>query len=304
MSGMVVVDPIVVTDTVLVSSNIVEDDAQAWNAGTNYTIGDVVMRPNHKLYESVVGGIDATPPEDALGGDTPKWFFLRPTNRWSMFDNVLGTLSSNSGSIELVLRPGESIDSLGILEMSGADTLLVEMLDGATTVYSKTVSLDSTPISSFFDWFFITSQLASEVVVVNIPAQYPSAQLKVTLSGSGTVSCGLVKFGLGFPVGCAEHGVKAGIDDYSKKERNLNFGTIEFIEGAYSKRISMRVITEPSRFNAIFRQLAKYRARPCLYIVSDAAHLSGLTAFGISSFELDLAYPTLYYCTFEIEALV
>lgn len=304
MSDMTVVDPVVVTDAVLVSSTIAEADAPLWSDATNYAIGAVVMRPNHKLYEAITGGVDSTPPEDATGGDTTKWIFLGPTNQWAMFDNVLGTLSTDSSPIEIELDPGQSIDSLGLLEISGADTLTVEMENASVTVYSKTVSLDYTPISSFYEWFYTPTELASEILLTDLPSQYPSARLKITLSGSGTVSCGLVKFGLGFRVGGAEWGVKAGIDDYSKKERDARFGTIEFIEGPYSKRISMRVIVEPARFNAIFRSLSKYRARPCLYIVTDKPSLSGLTAFGISSFELDVAYPSVYYCTFEVESLV
>ena len=52
----------------------------AWNAATNYSIGARVTRSGTgRFYEALVGGVDATNPEDALGGDTPKWADKGPT---------------------------------------------------------------------------------------------------------------------------------------------------------------------------------------------------------------------------------
>ncbi|WJJ93451.1 hypothetical protein [Neopusillimonas aromaticivorans] len=155
-SPLTVTKPIQITDARLVSSSVPADTTPLWDAGTTYTAAQVVRRPNHHLYESVAGGTDATPPEQATGGETPKWIDLGRTNRWRMFDTRLGTLTTDTGEITVVLEPGSSIGALGLLELDGVSHVEVTMQQGASVVYTRAVDLDSTPIDSVFDWFLQT----------------------------------------------------------------------------------------------------------------------------------------------------
>jgi len=51
---MKVIEPITITNTILSSSNVAENDYTAWSSGTSYSIGDKVMvvGTTHKNYES------------------------------------------------------------------------------------------------------------------------------------------------------------------------------------------------------------------------------------------------------------
>ncbi|WJJ93988.1 hypothetical protein [Neopusillimonas aromaticivorans] len=54
-SPLTVTKPIQITDARLVSSSVPADTTPLWVAATTYTTGQVVLRPNHHLYESVAG---------------------------------------------------------------------------------------------------------------------------------------------------------------------------------------------------------------------------------------------------------
>lgn len=303
-SPLTVTKPITITDARLVSSSVPADTTPLWVAATTYATGQVVLRPNHHRYESVAGGQDATPPENATGGDTPRWIDLGAENRWAMFDSRLGTATTAVDEITVTLSPGSSIGTLGLLELEGVSHVEVTMQQGASVVYTRAIDLDSTPIDSVFDWFFADLQLETEAVFMDLPQQWPSATITVKLTGSGAIGIGMLVIGKPFEVGGAEWGVKASIDDWSLKKRDERFGTVEFVEGEYSKRVSLRTILEPHRFNAVYRQLAQFRATPCLYVPSAQQLFAGLIAFGIASFDVDVPYPSVYYCSLEIEGLV
>ena len=64
---MIVIPPIAITDSNLVSSTVAEPSAgeTAWNAATSYTIGQVVIRTTtHRKYECQIAGVDAGLPEN------------------------------------------------------------------------------------------------------------------------------------------------------------------------------------------------------------------------------------------------
>ncbi|MFA5595952.1 MAG: hypothetical protein WDA26_00115 [Pusillimonas sp.] len=302
---LTITKPITITDAILTSSTVAADTTPLWSAATNYTAAQVVRRPNHHLYESVAGGTDSTPPEQATGGETPKWVDLGPVNKWRMFDPRPGTLTTDTDEIEVVLTPGTSIGALGALELYGVQRIEVTMTAGGIDVYHREIGLSASTLASIFDWFFTDAVLETETVLMDLPQQWPAATLTVKFSGSGTIGVGMLIIGRPFEVGGAEWGVSATIDDWSLKLRDERFGTVEFIKGEYSKRVKLRTILEPGRFNLVYRQLAGFRATPCL--ISPASSLqqfSGLVIFGVLSFDVDVAYPTLYYCSMEIEGLV
>ena len=154
---MKVIKPTVITDAMFVSSTIPETDYTAWNAATSYTVGQKVMRGVtgiHRNFENLIAGVDATLPELATTGATPRWLDLGATNRWAMFDNKVGTVSSASTSFNTVLTPG-SISGVAALGLTGR-TLQIQMKNtvGGTVVYSNTVNLDGTIVTSFYDWFY------------------------------------------------------------------------------------------------------------------------------------------------------
>lgn len=303
---MMLINPTTMTDATLLSSSVAEDDFAEWNAATNYTIGAKVIRlTTHRIYESIVGGVDATPPENATGGETPKWLEIGPTNRWAMFDDVVGTVTTSSTSIVVVLQAG-SAGGIAALELIG-ETLVVSIKDqpGGSVVFEREVDLDGSQIDSVFDWFFAEREQRTDVVLTSLPTQFPDQEISITITPySGVAAVGVCKIGLLHVIGSTQYNATVSLEDYSRKVRD-EFGRYEIVERSWSKKTRQRVVTDPIGFNRIYRLLASVRAKPCVWLASDEQRYQPLVVYGFyRTFEIDVAYHALHYCSLEIEGLI
>jgi hypothetical protein len=299
---MKVLKPHAITDAVLLSSTVPENDHPAWVSGATYALGARVIRTTtHCIYERLVAGAGTTAPEN----DSTTWLNVGPTNRWAAFDEKVGTVTSGASPMTFVLRTG-STDSLALFELRGR-LAQIEMRDatGGQIVYSRTVDLDGTGIESFYEWFFNDFEQRSDVVLTDLPSQYTSAELTVTLTTtSGNPAVGVFKPGLAAQIGETQYGATVGISDYSRKERDP-FGNVIVVERAYSKRANFDLVTSRASFNRIYRTLAALRATPCVYIGTEEPGYEPLLIYGFfKDFSIDVQYPEHHLCTLEIEGLI
>jgi hypothetical protein len=290
----------------LASSTVPETDYAAWSASTNYTKDMRVIRPNHRIYQSVAGGTDSTPPENATTGTSPKWVDIGPTNRWAMFDDVVGTVTTVASPLTVVLRPGP-VSGISLQELSGRQArVTLKTAPGGTVVYDRTEMLDATPIQSFYDWFFADFVQRTDVTLNDLPAQYMNGELTISITGSGAsaVGCGVCKVGRVEFIGSTQMGVTVGIADYSTKTRDT-FGRLSVVQRAYSKRMTLKAMVDRADFNRVTRLLASLRATPAVWIANDAQDLEALRIYGFfKDFNIEVAYPTYFVCSIEIEGLV
>ena len=305
---MKVIKPTVITDAMFVSSTIPETDYPAWNAATSYTVGTKVMRAVsgvHRNFENLIAGVDATLPELATTGATPRWLDLGATNRWAMFDNKIGTLSSVSTDLTQVLIPG-SVSGLAALGLTGR-ALLVQVKDvvGGNIVYSKSIDLDGSVITSFYDWFYEDYQQLSDVTLTDLPSQYYNPEVTFELtSTSGTVSCGTLSLGKVYTLGQSQYGATVGIISYSVKQADV-FGNITVVKRQNSKRNNLKLMTDKALFNRTYKLLADLDSVPCVYIGAEALGYEPLIVYGFwKDFSIDVSYPTMNLTNIEIEGLV
>ena len=305
---MKVIKPTNITDTMFVSSSIPETDYTAWNAATSYTVGQRVMRAVtgvHRNFENLIAGVNATLPELATTGATPRWLDLGATNRWAMFDSKVGTVSSASTSFNTVLTPG-SISGIAALGLTGR-TLQVQMKStvGGAVVYSKTVNLDGTIITSFYDWFFEDYQQLSDVTLTDLPSQYTAPEVTFTLSTTaGAVSCGTFSLGKVYTLGLSQYGATVGIISYSVKSTDV-FGNTTVVKRQNSKRNNLKLMTDKVLFNRTYRLLADLDSVPCVYIGAEALGYEPLIVYGFwKDFSIDVSYPTMNLTNIEIEGLI
>lgn len=299
---MKIIKPHLITDSMMVSSSVVENDYPAWVSGTTYALGEKVIRVGvHKVFQRYAAGSSTVAPEL----DPTIWQDLGQTKKWAPFDNVVGTLATGPSPLNYTLRTGFT-DSLALFELTGryVDLVMKDATDGAV-VYQKRIDLEVTDIETIFDWFFTELDLRTDIVITDLPGQYASAELSITLTTtSGTASVGVIKPGLISDLGETQYGAKVGIDDYSRKERDA-FGNTVITERAYSKRGSFTMMTTLGTFNRIYRTLAALRATPCVYIGTEVAGYEPLLIYGFfTSFSIDITYPDYHLCSLDIEGLI
>jgi hypothetical protein len=302
MTGLVIVAPIPITDTMLVT-DVPETDYPAWNAVTAYAVGDRAIRTGstqHKIYQRVVAGTTATAPES----DAVNWIQVSPTNRWKAFDASNSTQTAQTTSMFFRMTPGVAVNALYAGNITGGTAIRLRSIDPVYgTVYDKTTSLTGSPrLPDYWEWFFGPWTAGTgQLVAIDLPTM-PNAEIRVDLTGGPTLAIGVLLLGqpveFGFGV---KYGARTGINDFTVKTTNT-FGDIVVTPRAFAKRVQFSVLLDNVDIDGMQEFLASVRGIPCLYIISA---LYGVTVvFGYyKNFEITIPYPTESQCDAEIEGL-
>lgn len=298
--------PTQITDAMIVSCTVAEPapGETEWVAATAYTVGQVAIRTTtHRKYKRLVAGTTPALPET----DIVNWLDIGATNKWAQFDRKIGTQTTGPSPLTTVLRVG-SAEGLALLELQG-QTARVRQYDKAITdpakvlVFERTIDLDGLTVADVYDWMFGTSEQKLNAVITDLPGQYTSGDIEVTITSSGTVGIGVLAVGRSHSIGAVEYGAGAGIINWGKVSED-GFGGREWLQGDWASRVTLPVIAERFDFPRIHRLLAKQRSTPCIYIGSELAAMEPLIVYGVyrDAYITVPNYPTISY-NLEIEGL-
>lgn len=297
---MYIIPPMVVNDTVLVSSNVTEDDAPVYDAATTYAEGDTVIF-EHSVYESLVdGNVGQNPPTVSTS-----WLRLGATNLYKAFDQHLTDRVVNAGSITYTIaHNGEFVSALAVFGLAGS-TLEVETVDpDAGVVFSETYTLlDETGVVDWSTYFFSPIGVQrQEVIEIEIPP-YLNAETTITVTGiSGSAELGQIVIGRLLDIGVATYGVGLSLKDYSRKERDA-FGNAIIVERAFAQNVDYPVVFPTNATRRLQNTLAAYRAKPVVWI-GDTDESLGTIVYGyFNRFDILLPSPTISEATIEVEGL-
>lgn len=290
--------PTVIDDTMLLSSSVPETDHPAWAAATAYAVGSRVIRTaTHSIYERLVAGTTATPPE----ADAVNWLRVGPTNRWAMLDGAVGTATRATDTITVLIAPG-IVRGLALLDLD-AETVTVVMTAGGDEVYRREVSALATQElpTNAYDYCFGSILRRRLLVLTDLPP-YSEGQITVTLSGAGAIGIGSLVVGPMHELGMLLSTPTVGIIDYSRKVTD-DFGAVTIAERGYAKRVSATVLLPTATVDTATARLARIRATPVVWIGS--ASFDALVVYGFAK-DWSIAIPGLINstCALEIEGLV
>ena len=295
---MKLIDPVTITDALLVSGAVPETDYAAWNAATNYTVGQRVIRTTtHRIYENLIAGINASTPESA----PTRWNDVAPTNRWAMFDDKVGTVTAaGANTMSWSVSPG-AVDTLALLDVSASSARAV-MTVGGIPVYDQTISLENADtVGDWWDYLWSPIVRNTTALFTDLPP-YRDGVITVTLTDGSPVSCGTCIVGQTFTVGDSQFGARAGITDFSRKSTD-GFGVTTVVQRSYAKRTSQAIVVQNTAFDEVMRKLSALRSRPVLYIGASGLYDAFVVYGFFKSFELELAYESESLCSLDIEGL-
>ena len=298
---MKIIRPLAITDAVLISSNVPEDDYPAYSPGTTYALGArvaVICPDVHLVYESLqagnVGHAPATNPDF--------WVKVGPTNRWRMFDASITTQAENPDSISVSLATSGITNGVVLLNIdcTGIHVQAVDAILGV--VYDKNINPALTSgISDMYSYFMEPISRITEMALTDLPA-YSNMRINIALTNIGrTVRCGGVVVGQMRKMGNLQYGAKIGIADYSVKTRDA-FGNFDVIQRAFSNKATWSLWIESGEVDLVKRLLSQYRATPIVYIGADTYASTILYGF-YKDFSIDISYPTISICSLELEGL-
>jgi hypothetical protein len=305
---MRVIKPTPITDSNLLSSSIVENDYAVWSGATTYGLAARVLRPNHKMYESLVASNLNNIPENTTITSlpsTPKWLDLGYSNRWRMFDSLVSSSSTATTSMSVTVATS-NINAISLFGLVG--TLATVTLTNLTTGmvdYTSTNSLQGAIVSDWYSYFFADPIQIDQLVLSNLPSVYNgSLTITITNTTGQPVGCGQFVVGKAVYLGAIQYGATAGIIDYSKKDTDV-YGNVSFIQRAFSKRLTSKLLVDNISINSLQQTLASYRATPCVWIGTDDPTYGSLVVYGFyKDFSIEVTYVSNSYCSLEIEGLI
>jgi hypothetical protein len=301
---MDIIKPITVTDSVLTSTNIAENDYAEWNSGTTYAIGDkVISVTTHRIYESVTASnLNNDPTTD----DGTNWLNIGATNRWKAFDQYISDPVSNTTSIQYTLTPpnGSIPSAVALLNLKGisANVTVTDSVDGE--VYNTDIDLlDNRNIVDWYTYFFEEQVQREEALFLDIPP-YIGAVVSVTVQEEvgQTAELGQLVFGFLSDVGLTVYGTSIGIEDYSIKDRDA-FGNAIIVQRNFSQTVDFDVQFETQNARKIQKTLAALRATPVVYLGSTDVSYGTLVYGFYRRFDITLETPSYAFASIEVEGL-
>lgn len=294
----------------MLTTTVNEPDAgeSLWNAATNYSVNDVVIRTTtHKKYINIQAGVNATLPEVDAALPTPtRWVETGSTNRYAMFDTIRNTQTITTSPLSVVIKAGTRINSIGILG-SEADAVNIKIVSDGVEVYNYDENLNTRVVNNWLDYFFEDFSSKPATVRFDLPP-YSQGEIYVTLSSrTSTVKCGALVIGNYTDIGKLEYGARISGTNFSRIDREFD-GTAILIQRQTKPRVNGRLMFDKMVTNKVLALKTSLNATPAVWSGLDDdnsdEYFDGLLILGIYKvFDVDVAYPQNAMLEIEIEEI-
>lgn len=276
---MRVFEPMTVTDALLVSSNVTEDDYPVWDISTSFSLEDrVIVLSTHSVYEAV----GATLGDDPTTDDGTNWVRAFATNRWRAFDSNINQLVTNAGTIEYIVETAAFIDGVAFFELDAVSVQVIVRDSSANLLYDETKAVVETDV--IIDWFtFYTWEpdFVKEMSFSDLPA-YEGYTIEIVIDGdAGNASVGQIVFGRVREIGSMLEGTEVGFMDFSTKERDATFGTITIVEREAARFVDFAFAIAVNDEYRVIKIIQNLRAKATVWYLDDDTAQKGTTIFGI-----------------------
>ena len=297
---MKVVSPTPLTTALLGNSSVPENDFAEWDATKVYGLSDrCIKAATHRVYQSAVANNKGADPASATS-----WTDQGPTNRWAMFDQVVGTSTSATGTITVTLAPGLA-GALAVLD-TNAESIRVQASIGGVTIYDRTqfTSKSGGVIADWYAYFTATIGKLETITFQDLPLA-AAAQITVTITGpdpQGPVRVGTLLVGNTIDLGSTERGATVGMVDFSLKDKDA-FGNTKVTPRGWSKQGQLRMQVDTDAVDGLQRSLAALRATPALWLGEEG--FDSLAVYGFfKEWQIDLTLPNISYLSLTVEGLI
>jgi hypothetical protein len=297
---MHVVRPVTITDAMLVSCNVPENDAPVYNSATTYAVGNVVMvvtAGDHHRYESLQAANTNHDPKTS-----PLWWLdMGATNRWKLFDNKVSSQTTYAGTIELELLPG-GINSIALMNLEAARVEITLRDESNVVVYSKVENLQLRNVDNMYSYYFEPFAYLENVIFTDVPTYY-QGKLSVSIVpiNGRSAKCGVLVVGLSRYIGDVLYNLTAGVKDWSTKKTD-DFGDTVLVKRQTSRRVTYSLLVKNDIRDEVFRILSKLNGEPLAWFGAQGFDVSVVFGFyeDMSIVLQNAAYST---CNLQIQGL-
>lgn len=306
---MAIILPITVDNTMLLSSNVSEDDYPAYDPGATYSKGERVIRTGtiHRIYQSVIDNNTGNQP---FGDGGTHWIEVGATNRWKAFDETLSDQVQNAETIFYSFRLPSLVSAIAIFNVEADNVRIQVFNENDEQIDDRTVvTVTSTKVTSFYTYHFTGFDVSSERLILDQPGVqdlpgYEGHRIDMTFTRSGgTAKVGQIVLGELFYFGLIVAGTTVGARDFSVKRQD-DFGRQRLIQRDFSRTVDFRFRFPTLDSQRIAKLLNDNRATPIVWLAGADTSGLGTTVYGWwDDYNLDLA-PEISSGTVSVIGLV
>lgn len=273
------VPPILMTDAKLTSTSVSpEDPGVEWAAGT-YNLGDQAWKSSTHLIYEVVAASTTDDPEVGVNADPPSWIKVGATNRWALFDDVVGTVTTGTSPMTYVITPGDRINLIGFVNVSGVTSIQVSVtsVTGGGTVYDETNNMiDFNGNVGRYNYFYGGTRYKSRVIFDGIP-NFIDNIITITITGPA-ISIGNMPIGSEIRIGQTLEGFQPGVQSYSRITTDA-FGNTVVQKRPTAREMDAEILIANSQFDYVVDEMQRRDSEVMLWIAS--GNLTSGIVYGI-----------------------
>lgn len=294
---MYVLEPIIVTPEMLVSSSVPENDYPAWSNTTAYAINTRVMY-QHKIWQAVSAHTGSAP-----GLDPTKWVELGYNNRWRAFDQRLGgQVNNGTGDIVYDVFIPRTMNAIALFGLDAQILSFKVTTPLGLVVYDQSLELvKRDDVINFWTYMYNEFSFRPDVVVneLVIPA---ASTIKITISGGVAPKVSEIMIGRELNLGWTLVDTSLGIVDYSKKDRD-EWGGIYIVPRPVTSTVTFQAVVDTANANQVHSIARRIANKLCVFYATEGEDPFGTTIPGIMrDYELTIS-TEVSYLRIEAESL-
>ena len=271
----------------------------------------VYLESTHNTYECVI--VTDVSPDIGVDDFPASWVVYGSTNKWSMFDGVIGTQSKqlSSSTFEVMLTPAggdPTVNSIAVFNISdNIDSVQIEVEIDSEIVYDETISTRSrSNVKDWWTYFFSPLLKADRLGAFNVPG-YPGSTITVTFDTEEIttveMSVGELVFGSLVDIGVTEYGTSWQLLDFNQRQRD-DFGNFTVTTGRRTADLfNYNLYFRESQFDYVRQQLSQLTGIPCVWTGSTESDTT--LSYGYYS-NITSNFTTYGFCdaTIKVEGLI
>lgn len=304
---MITARPLTVTEEMITASSVSYPDTgeTAWSGATTYALGDTVSYLidgyYHRFESKQASNLNHAPtayPDDATNA---WWLDLGYVNKFAAFNLTRNTQTITASPYTVTIDPGERVGVIGAGNVD-ADSVQIDVYDGATLVHTETKSLLSRDVYDWYTWTFAQFDQVDGTLFTDLPLTSTNTINLTFTRATGDVGVGAIVIGMPYDIGVAQYGTGIRRLNFSTFERD-EFGEVKITVRRNIPRVNYTLIMNKDRLNGIKRTIDELNGKVTLWagiVESDHGYFDSVFLIGLYK---DISYSLEYrdYAKAEIE---
>lgn len=274
---MNIIEPYAVTDLMLVSSNIENEDLPTWSSSTTYAGGVRVIRGSG-IYEAIQGENTNHPPE--TDAQATWWLRMGATNKFRPFDMRLGGKAIGGPLMTFRIAVPRTLNAVCFFGLNATSVRIIVRNAADAVMLDRLIALASREsVGNAWEYVFNPFTYKTDLIVrgLKIPS---GSTVEIRIEGGSYTELGEFFVGNDINLGTTLTESSLGVQDFSKKDRD-EWGGVFIVPRSTIKTATFRFMLPTEGVRRVQQVIQRIASKVCVFYTIDGEDRFGMTVAGI-----------------------